>query len=30
VGHPLDEKAGILNIPSECVIVPQSAADLSM
>jgi lipopolysaccharide transport system ATP-binding protein len=28
VGHPLDEKAGILNIPSECVIVPQSAADL--
>ncbi len=27
VGHPLDEKAGILNIPSECVIVPQSAAD---
>ncbi|HWY07267.1 MAG TPA: ATP-binding cassette domain-containing protein, partial [Candidatus Acidoferrales bacterium] len=29
VGHPRDEKAGILNIPSECVIVPQSAADLS-
>jgi len=28
VGHPLDEKAGILNIPSECVIVPQSAAEL--
>src|SRR6266849_842297 len=28
VGHPLDEKAGILNIPSECVIVPQSAADV--
>jgi lipopolysaccharide transport system ATP-binding protein len=29
VGHPMDEKAGILNIPSECVIVPQSAAELS-
>jgi lipopolysaccharide transport system ATP-binding protein len=28
VGHPRDEKAGILNIPSECVIVPQSAADI--
>jgi len=28
VGHPLDDKAGILNIPSECVIVRQSAVDL--
>jgi len=28
VGHPLDDKAGILNIPSECVIVRQSAADI--
>jgi hypothetical protein len=28
VGHPLDEKAGILNIASECVIVPQSGEEL--
>jgi len=27
VGHPMDEKAGILNIPSECVIVQQSPAE---
>jgi len=26
VGHPRDEKAGILNIPSECVIVPNATA----
>lgn len=29
VGHPMDEKAGILNIPSVCAIVPQSPAELS-
>jgi hypothetical protein len=27
MGHPMDEKAGILNIPSECAIVRQSTAD---
>jgi lipopolysaccharide transport system ATP-binding protein len=28
VGHPRDEKAGILNVPSECTIAPSSLAVL--
>lgn len=27
VGHPRDDKAGILNIPSECIIVPNPPSD---